>query len=251
MPVKTSQSGTRLLLALEKIAQHQPIGVSELARQIDDNLAAAQRAIATLDSAGWVRKSPGKPTRWELTAHIYWVAQYAYGSQDLRRRARGELEDLREATGESVLLIVPDGGRFIVIDVLESPHYLRTAPPIGMIVSAQWSATARALLPYMSDQDQIEYLGEKPDAKMLEDFELTWKRGYCISMGDVIAGSTNISAPIFEVDGRPIAAIVISAPTERTSEAEYDKLSRMVSAAARRLSRGWPAHLDAQVTRID
>lgn len=240
MPVKPSQSGARLLLALEKIAQHQPIGVSDLARALEDNIAAAQRAIATLAQAGWVRKSPGKPTRWELTAHIYWVAQFAYGSQDLRRRARGELEALRDASGESVLLNVPEDGRFIVIEVLESPHYLRTAPPIGMVVSAKWSATARALLPFMSDEERLTFLGELPDAAMLEDFALTWARGYCISKGDVVAGSTNIAAPIFEMDGRPIAAIVVSAPTDRASEAEYDRLSSMVCAAARRLSRGWP-----------
>src|SRR5262245_28119828 len=198
MPVKPSQSGSRILAALERIAEHQPVGVSDLARLLDDNVAAAQRAIATLAGDGWIRTAPGSPTRWELTAHIHTVAQHAYGSNDLRRRARPALEELWRETGESVLLNVPDGGKFIVIDVLESPHYLRTAPPVGLIVPSLWSATARAILPFMSLEQQLEYIGKAADEEMKADFAETARRGYVISEGDVVQGSTNIAAPIFE-----------------------------------------------------
>ena len=238
MPVKPSQSGSRILAALEKIAEHQPIGVSDLARLLEDNIAATQRAIATLAGDGWIKTASGSPTRWELTAHIHTVAQHAYGSNDLRRRARSVLEELRRDTGESVLLNVPEGGKFVVIDVLESPHYLRTAPPVGLIVPSVWSATARALLPFMTLEQQREYIGKPADEAMLQDFIETGKRGYVISQGDVIQGSTNIAAPIFELDGRPIGAVLISAPTDRTASREYERLGAMVMTTGRRLSRG-------------
>lgn len=238
MPVKPSESGSRILAALEKIAEHQPIGVSDLARLLDDNIGATQRAIATLARDGWIKTAAGSPTRWELTAHIHTVAQHAYGSNDLRRRARGALEDLRRDTGESVLLNVPEGGKFVVIDVLESPHYLRTAPPVGLIVPSVWSATARAILPFMTLQQQREYIGKPPDEAMLSDFIETTKRGYVISQGDVIQGSTNIAAPIFESDGHPIGAVLISAPTDRTASQEYERLGAKVMTTGRRLSRG-------------
>lgn len=238
MPVKPSQSGSRILAALEKIAQQQPIGVSELARLLDTNIAAAQRAIATLADEGWIRTAPGKPTRWELTAHIHTVAQHAYGSHDLRKRARPALEALWKETGESVLLNVPDGGRFIVIDVLESPHYLRAAPPVGLVVPAKASATAWAMLPYMASEQQLEFLDEPPDATMLREFSETVARGYAISRGDVFAGSTNIAAPIFEMDGRVIGSVLISVPNDRAGAGEEKRLGAMVRATAHRLSRG-------------
>jgi IclR family acetate operon transcriptional repressor len=244
MSVKPSQSGARVLAALEQIARHQPLGVSELARLLETNVAAAQRAIATLAEEGWIRIAPGRPTRWELTAHIHAVAQHAYGSHDLRRRARAALEALWRETGESVLLNVPDGGKFIVIDVLESPHYLRTAPPVGLVVPARNSATARAMLPYMSREQQMEFLSEAPDPAMLEDFAAIVGRGYSISKGDVVAGSTNVAAPIFERDGRPVGAVLISAPTDRASEQECERLGAMVCATARRLSRASPPHVE-------
>lgn len=238
MPVKPSQSGSRILAALEQIAEHQPIGVSDLARLLDDNIAATQRAIATLAQDGWIKTASGTPTRWELTPHIHTVAQHAYGSNDLRRRARSALEELRQKTGESVLLNVPDGGKFVVIDVLESPHYLRTAPPVGLIVPSAWSATARAILPFMILEQQEEYIGKPADEAMVKDFAETARRGYVTSQGDVVRGSTNIAAPIFEIDGRPIGAVLISAPTDRAASNEYERLGNMVLSTARRLSRG-------------
>jgi len=238
MTVKTSQSGARILNALEKIALHQPLGVSELARLLDTNIAAAQRAIATLADEGWIRHAPGKPVRWELTAHIHTVAQHAYGSHDLRRRARPYLEQLRRESGESVLLIVPEDDRFIVVDVLESSHYVRSAPPVGLVVPPRASATAWSMLPFMTAERQRAFLDEAPDADMLARFAETRARGYAVSRGDVFAGSTNVAAPIFEFDGSPIGAVLISVPNDRAGPGEEARLGNMVLDAARQLSRG-------------
>jgi IclR family acetate operon transcriptional repressor len=182
----------------------------------------------------------GKPTRWELTAHIHTVAQRAYGAHDLRRRARGPLEELWRETGESVLLNVPDGGKFIVVDVFESPHYLRTAPPIGLVVPAKASATAWSMLPYMPAELQRAYLGEVPDRALREEFARTIERGFAVSHGDVFAGSTNIAAPIFEIDGLPIGAVLISLPNDRARDDEVTRLGKLALATAQRLSRGAP-----------
>jgi IclR family acetate operon transcriptional repressor len=248
MAIKTNQSGSRILVVLEKIAQHQPVGVSELARLLNADKSAVQRAIVTLATDGWIRATLGKPTRWELTARIHSVAQHAHGGHDLRQRARAALEALRSETGESVVLSVLSGGKFIVIDVLESSHYLRAAPPIGLIVPSKGSATSRAILSYMTRDEQIEVLGEPPDAAMLEDFAATVARGYSISKGEVDKGSINIAAPIFEIDGRPIAAVLISAPSDRTTEDDYTRLGTMVSGVARRLSRGVASQLSSSAS---
>src|SRR5439155_1147897 len=98
MGVKPSQSGARILAALEKIALNQPMGISDLARALRANLSAVQRAVQTLADEGWIRPATGKPIRWELTPRIHTVSQHAYGGHDLRRRARRELEALRDAT---------------------------------------------------------------------------------------------------------------------------------------------------------
>jgi IclR family acetate operon transcriptional repressor len=222
---------------LEGIAQHQPVGVSDLARLLDEDKSAIQRDIMTLVDAGWVGGASGAPGKWQLTAHILAVAHMGAVSNDLRQRARSALEALRDASGETVLLTVPDISRFVVIDALESRHMLRTVPRIGLSVPVRGSATSRAVLPYLKREQQIEFLGKPPDARLLADFAATLKRGYSISVGDVVEGSTNIAAPIIERDGYPVGAVVVSGPSERLTAMRHRKIGDLVLQTARGLSR--------------
>ena len=240
MAVKRSQSASRVLAVLESIARHQPVGVSALARQLGADKSAVQRAIMTLADEGWIRVAPGTPTKWQLTAHILAVAHMGHSSNDLRQRAHATLEALRDETGETVLLAVPDVHHFVIIDAIESRQLLRTVPHIGLTVPARGSATSRAVLPHMTNAQQIAFLGEPPDATLMADFSATLKRGYSISDGDVVAGSTNVAAPILEIDGRPAGAVVISGPSERLNPKIHARIGAMVAQAARNLSRSVP-----------
>lgn len=241
MGVKSSQSALRVLAALEKIAEHQPIGMTELANLLGEDKSAIQRALATLADEEWIRVAPGKPKRWEVTGKIHAISQVAHialNSQELRERARPALQALREKTGETVILNVPERGRFVVSDVLESRQYLRIVPAVGMVVQTLGSATGRALLPYMNAQLQREFLGGLPDALMLNEFDETVARGYSISSGELAEGSTNLAAPIFEADGRPVGVVLVSAPSDRLTPDNYPRIGALVVATARELSRG-------------
>ena len=166
MTVKRSQSAARVLAVLECVARHQPVGVSELARTMKVDKSAVQRAVMTLADEGWIRTTSATPSKWQLTAHILAVAHLGHMRNDLRQRARGALEALRDESGETVLLVVPDIRRFVVIDALESRNMLRTVPQLGLAVPVRQSATSRAVLPYMSRDQQIDLLGEVPDARL-------------------------------------------------------------------------------------
>lgn len=238
MAVKRSKSAARVLRVLEEIARYQPIGVGDLARRLSADKSAVQRDVMTLADGGWIRAAHGAPTRWELTAHILTIAQLSHSGNDLRKRARSTLEALQLECGETILLTVPDRQQFVVIDVVESRHFVRTAPYVGLVVPAMGSATSRVLLPYMSDEQQVAFLGAPPDARMRNHFEKTLELGYAVSMGDVYSGSTNIGAPVFEADGQPIAAIVVSAPSDRLTRKHHAHVGAQVLQAARNLSSG-------------
>jgi DNA-binding IclR family transcriptional regulator len=238
MTVKRSRSASRVLAVLEAIARHQPVGVSTLARKLGADKSAAQRAIMTLADEGWIQPAIGVPTRWQLTARVLAVAHMGHSGNDLRQRARGTLEALRDESGETVLLTVQDMREFVVIEAIESRHMLRMVPHIGMPVPVRGSATSRAMLPHMTLEQQIQLLGAPPDAALLNEFAAVLKRGFSVSEGEVTAGATTIAAPILEVDGRPSAAVAISAPTGRMPVPHQRKIGAMVSRAARRLSHG-------------
>ena len=70
-----------------------------------------------------------------------------------------------------------------------------------------------------------------------------------ISEGDLIGGSINIAAPIFEADGQAAGAVVVSAPRERLTAEHHERVGRMAARAARELSRGSPAPHRPTTTR--
>jgi IclR family acetate operon transcriptional repressor len=237
LAVKRSQSATRVLAVLESIARQQPIGVSALARSLGADKSAVQRAIMTLADQGWVCMTTTAPSKWQLTGRLLAVAHAGQMSNSLRQRSRAALEALRDESGETVLLVVPDILRFVVIDIYESRQMLRTAPTIGMSVPTRRSATSRAILPHMSRERQTQLLGEFPDETLLAEFATTLQVGFSVSDGDVVAGSTNVAAPILEVDGQPAGAVVVSGPSDRLSARRQRSIGTLVLQTARGLSR--------------
>ncbi|MDB5970596.1 MAG: putative IclR family transcriptional regulator [Hydrocarboniphaga sp.] len=225
---------------MEAIASHQPIGVRALARLLDQDKSAIQRAVMTLADGGWIRPTREPPVRWEVTARIVTVANAALGSSDLRRRARPLLEQVRDDTGETVLLVVPDLQNFVIADVVESRQVLRMVPQLGILVGTRNTATGRAVLPYMDTARQMALLGAEPDGPLLDSFEATRKHGYAVSDGEINPAATNIAAPIFELAGFPAGAIVVTAPRERLTPADHQAIGKMLIRVASELSRGTP-----------
>jgi IclR family transcriptional regulator, acetate operon repressor len=240
VPVKRSQSASRTLAVLEAIAAQQPITISSIARLLDEDRSAIQRSVMTLSDLGWIRNSSEPPTRWELSAHLFAISHLPYSSSDLRERARPLLEDLRNQTGETAFLAIPDVNRFIVIEVAESRHALRMASRIGEVIPPRGSATGRAVLPWLELSRQTRMLGRPPDEAERAEFALTQERGFSLSVGDVLQGATNLASPVFDASGQAMGAIVISGPSERLAAARHEGFGRLLARAARQLSRRNP-----------
>ena len=240
MSVKSSKSGARILDVLEQIARRQPIGVSDLARAMEADKSAIQRTIVTLAQEGWIEALPGRARQWQLTGHIHLVAHFAHSRSNLRQRALPALAALRDETGESTFLTVPDVGRFVVIEVMESRELLRASPYVGAMVLSRGTATAGAILPYLSPEEQGQLLDGPPDDTLRASFRETIATGYAISEDATGGGSVIVAAPIFERDGRPSAAICLSAPAERLPRAARAGIAARVLHMARSLSHGPP-----------
>jgi IclR family transcriptional regulator, acetate operon repressor len=246
MPVNGNSSGLKLLALLERIAADQPVGVRQLAREMEADKSSIQRGIATLVDAGWVHAASRTPTRWQLTGRIHHVARVAHNTNGLRQRARLALEELRDATGETICLAVPDFHGFVIIEVAESRHALRLVPPIGLNIKVETSATGLAVLPYLSSEDQEKLLGRAVDAKLERILEATRRRGYHARMDERSRGSTNIAAPVFSEEGRPVAGILLCAPRDRAGPEDYERLGMMVLATSRKLSLAEPSPATAR-----
>jgi DNA-binding IclR family transcriptional regulator len=230
MTVKRSRSASRVLAVLESIARHQPIGVSTLARELAADKSAVQRAIMTLADSGWIHPAAGAPTRWQLTARILAVAHMGHSGNDLRQRARGTLEALRDECGETVLLdrtgyagVRRDRGD-------RKPAHAAHGAPYrhGGAGSRQCDRSRHDALHDRGTADPA--LGESSRCGNARRVcRHTQTRGFSVSDGEVTTGATTIAAPILEVDGRPSAAVAVSAPSGRMPASHHARIGAMIS----------------------
>jgi IclR family acetate operon transcriptional repressor len=236
MAVKPIQSVQRALLVLETVAERQPIGVAALCRHLDLDKSTIQRVLVTLDKAGWIRATGEEITRWELSTRPLIVAHRGGGPAGLIERSRPEMLGLQETSGETVFLAIPDAGRIVAIYVLESHHLVRTAPHVGLVLPAEGSAAGSAILSHLSPAEVAEYVGPTPSAELLHQLDETRQRGWSLGVGTVQQGAASLGAAILGADRRPVAAIVISGPSERMIQEHFAELGARVVTAASRLS---------------
>ena len=147
------------------------------------------------------------------------------------------LEALRQDTGETAFVAIPDGTRFVVIESVESDHSLRSALRVGQFIEPERTASGRAFLPHLSLDQQRAMLGRDPTEEEIDQFSRTVERGFGVSVGDVSLGATNLATTLFGTGGEPIGVLVISGPSERLTEASHDKIGSLLIKHAKSLSR--------------
>jgi IclR family acetate operon transcriptional repressor len=225
-----------MLKVFERTAALQPIGVSALARELGADKSAVQRDLMTLADAGWIRPSGIAAGQWELTPHILTLARPPHSSDNLRQRARVALERLREETGETAYLTVPDGDQFVVLDALESQHMLRMVPPIGMVVRVHGTATARAILPHLPEAEQERLLGGPVPPALRDEFISARARGYAVNDGEIDPSAVAMASAILDRQGIPAGALVLTGPTERLAPARRAEVGERLRREAQQLS---------------
>ncbi|MBA2962270.1 MULTISPECIES: IclR family transcriptional regulator [Ramlibacter] len=81
-----------------------------------------------------------------LGPRLIQLASRSWGRSELRLVAADELKRLRDLTGETVHLAVPNGNTMVYIEKLESPSAVRMASRIGTSVSMHSTAVGKAYL---------------------------------------------------------------------------------------------------------
>jgi DNA-binding IclR family transcriptional regulator len=194
------------------------IGVLDKAVVVLDALEAGALSLPELVDATGLPRATAHRLASALEVHGF-VARAGDGRFQLGARlsqpalptiARPALEQLREATGESVQLYVRRGAQRLCVEALESPHGLRTIVPVGALLPLDAGSAGRVL---------------RENASAL-------KRGWAESVEERQKGVASVSAPVYE-DGRLVAAVSVSGPVERTSRAPGRRYAKAVVEAAR------------------
>ena len=232
------------LEVLEAVGRAQPIGVSGLARELGLPKSTVQRSLETLGAAGWIRQSGNGA--WSLTLKPAVVGQQAGNEWGVRDAAQPVMTALRESTGESIRLWLRDGSRAVLVQSMESTKAVRAITPVGVSLPAHASSAGKAILAALLD-DEREAIVAGPlealtahtitdPAKLRRALDQTRKLGYAVTDSEAHLDVSGVAAAILSPDGRPIAALGIVVPAQRSSTKTIAAFGALVRDAAATVS---------------
>lgn len=196
-------------MALVRALGSGPASLGELTAATGLARATAHRLLRALEAHGLVRRDPDG--RFALGFAMVALGRAAAGGFPLAEAAGPALQWLRQETGESVQLYVPQGDRRICVAALDAPQELRTIVPVG------------AALP----------LDRGSAGKVLRGDSAVDERGWAESVAEREVGVASVSAPVRDGGGTVVAAVSVSGPIERTTRAPGARYAAAVMRAAR------------------
>ena len=218
--------------------------LTRLSEEVGLNSSTAFRILSTLHYHNYVERDE-QTGAYKLGLACLELARAYSESNDIRVTALPHLETLRDDTKETVHLAVLDRHEVVYLDKLPGLHAIGImSSQIGRRASAYCTGLGKALLAYQ-DVEEVNAYFERNGFRCFTDTtiqsveELTQQleqirqRGYSFDLGEHEQEVRCIAAPIFDINGRAIAAISISGPSSRLDPLEENRelIARILQSA--------------------
>ena len=138
------QSVATALELLDCLATEPELGVAELGRRLGVAKSTAHRIVTTLCAKGYVQHVP-ETQPYRLGIRLHELGELVASRNQLRDHALPLLEPLRNQTGETVHLAVPEGAQMFYVERLESYHGLRFSSRVSRVRPIHLTSSGKAV----------------------------------------------------------------------------------------------------------
>ena len=246
---ETVQSVKNALEILECLSDGHELGVSELARKIGSQKSTAHRLLATLKEAGYIRQDE-HTDKYVLTLKLFTIGSSAVNDMDLNKAALPVVSRLAQTSGETVHFCTIEQGRIVYLHKIESSHALKVSmmSKIGQGTPFHCTGVGKVLLAhqdadfvgsYLRDASLEKYTDATITDPLVLASELQKIRidGCALDREEHELGVRCVAAPIFDAQGKGVAALSVSGPSVRLNEQAVDRLKDLVKNSALEISR--------------
>lgn len=233
--VRAVERALEILLCFTK--DKPTLSLTEIAEQVGMHKSTIHRLLATLESKRFITrdKSTGM---YQLGFLFIEFASIMLHGLDVQRWALPYLQQLSLQSGETVDLAILNNGHVVYLQVVESSQRIKIAAAVGEQLPAFCTATGKAFLAYLSD-DQVRFILAQGMTKYTErtlvspeelfkNLSETRERGFAISQQEYEKDINAVAAPIMDANGCPIAVIAIVGPSYRMSYERMLELGRII-----------------------
>ncbi|OEV04275.1 IclR family transcriptional regulator [Streptomyces oceani] len=236
------QSLERAFDLLERMADAGgEVGLSELSGSSGLPLPTIHRLMRTLVACGYVRQQPNR--RYALGPRLIRLGESS--ARLLGTWARPALSRLVEESGETANMALLDGDEVVYVAQVPSRHSMRMFTEVGRRVLPHATGVGKALLAHKPAQEVRALLG-RTGMPATTERTITTADGFLDALEDVRASGYATDDNEQEIgvrciavsvpDSPTLAAISISGPAGRVTEAATDKLVPLLHEVARDLS---------------
>lgn len=225
----TVQAVDRALQILLCLSDVDDAGPTELGNQLELHKSTVYRLLRTLESHGFVSQD-SRTDRYRIGPSILKAAQRLVLSPDIALLAQSALIRLRDLTGETAVLDVRVGDERICVAQAESQQEIRRAQRLAYPMPLHVGAPGRVLLLDASDEElrrltrqgDPETTGSRAPSsvsRLRSQIKRLRDVGYAVSVGERVEGATSIAVPVRGPSNQVTAAMAVTGPTFRFTEA--------------------------------
>ena len=233
------------ILALFDI-EHPEWGLNDICARTGLSKTTAYRMLRTLEWKDFVVFDP-ETDLYHLGRATIPGAYLALSSVSFVRAVHPFLEELAEATGETVELTVEGAGGAVVVDQVATTHPFKPNLPIGRVLSSVANSSFRMHVAFRPEAERQKILRSAQlrftpntvtDPEQIENqLAASVRDGVSYDLEEQDLGVCAVSAPVFGADGAVRAVVTIVAPSERFGPREKRKNTEAVKNIAAEMTR--------------
>lgn len=203
------------------------------------------RILSTLTDLGYLFKEDNG-AGYSLGAKFLLLGEHVRDRSNLRQKAAPFLDEMVEATNDAAHLYTTLGRDLVCIVNRIGSYMVQAAGQIGEHIPIH-IGPAKVILANQPDEDIDQYLAQveitpfteatvTDKGVLREELKVIREQGYCVDHEEFEEGCHAFSAPVRDLSGDPIGALLLAVPTMRHSEEKEQQAIHLTSSAARELS---------------
>lgn len=240
-------SSLKSLFILEAMAQQDSyVGINEICQETGYSQATVHRILNEMLCCGYAEKNE-RYKKYRIGPKAVALGGRFLHANSIVIAARPEMEQLGQATGETVHLLAMAGDEVIYLDIIHTAHTLGLMSFVGKKNPMYCTSGGKAILAFQPEEWLDGYLRRVPrkaytSTTLVEESALKNAlaeirlKGYALDDQEHHHDVTCVGAPIFDSQNKGVAALSVAAPTYRFPLESAVALAPRVIAAANAIS---------------
>ncbi len=210
------------------------VTISQISRDLGFPLNSVMRIMNALAHHEYVQRSPDTKG-YILTNKMLTIAAGRASQKNLMELSLDVMRKIRDEMGETVVVSVLDRGEGLILAQVQGLHPFRFVCEPGTRQAIHASASTKAIVAFKAADEQADLVRQIDFVRLTEntitsatafkrELAAVAEKGYALDRAESLNGVHCVAAPIFDADGRPIAAITVTGPSYRITHSEFESI---------------------------